>query len=381
VDGAVKDHTTTDEALHLDLAQAAMVHKSDVVIVGTYGVGKTSVIESIGERTYMQNSSANLTVIIWEKSDKLVERFQARFPAADVMDGEAACQKFGVTMDKEEPTSSLSEICAAMTAAHPGAPLHLLVDEFPCRGDLSKLQTHGVITALAVQPATSSPSSTAPVVAAPAGMELLELLRQYRYNLATGAFLARVVKGWEAASSSRHLSTVPGREVPGHQLCGDLPECVILPECSCSTYCCMDPAQHLLRDQWAALQALLARLVREGVAHRLTIIVDTWNKAAECQQWLQTELAGRPELSGLQVVTVDQFRGLEAEILLWIGDGDFSTMLDSCSRVTGRLLLVPLAVTGDDTYNMQSALTAACREGRARWAPEQQMVGGPPAPS
>jgi hypothetical protein len=379
VDRAMKNPATTDQALHLDLVQAGMAHKKDVMVTGTYGVGKTAILEAIGDR--IENST--LTVIFWQKSYQLKKRFNDRFVTADVMDGEEACQKFGVTMDLDDPTSSLSKICAGLAAAHPDQPPHLLVDEFPCKGDLSKLQTHGVITALAVQPATYTGSSLAPVVAAPAGMRLLVLNRVFRYTHCIGAFLAAAVQEWEEASYGRHLSTVLGLEAPGHQLHGEIPECLLLPMCSCSNVC-YDPAQHLLQDQWTVLQALLDRLVREGVADRVTLMVDTRQKAAECQQWLQRKLAGQPELANQPVVTVEQFRGLEADILLWIGDSARTTMLDSCTRVTGRLLLVSLSVTGGPGTipgTMLPTMKAACEKGRARWAPEQKMVGGPPPPT
>ena len=86
----------------------------------------------------------------------------------------------------------------------------------------------------------------------------------------------------------------------------------------------------------------------------------------------------------------EQWRGMESEILVWLGDGDhnFSCIMDTCIRVMARLVLVSLPLDSmDDSFSltlsngrtmvgnvsMEDIMKKACETGRARWAEEQGM--------
>ena len=91
------------------------------------------------------------------------------------------------------------------------------------------------------------------------------------------------------------------------------------------------------------------------------------------------QLKDEPEFSGVQVTWVDEFMGMEADVLIWLGDSFcYNTMPCQFTRVSGKLIVVCLPQKGREAGSMVDIMREACLgKGTAKWAPEQENVGLP----
>ena len=131
---------------------------------------------------------------------------------------------------------------------------------------------------------------------------MLELTRVYRTTHRILDFLSLAMARCQKGHSYHHVNMSLEQATPCHKLLGEEVECVLLPQCACTTSCtgyCHDPVQHLLNDHWTVILHLLNRLRSQVVeARHITIMLDT-NDTAECQAWLEHERKMRalPELT------------------------------------------------------------------------------------
>ena len=85
------------------------------------------------------------------------------------------------------------------------------------------------------------------------------------------------------------------------------------------------------------------------------------------------QVVGDQKLEQVKVTTVEKFRGCEEDVLVWIGDDLSISTLDSCTRVTGRLVLVTMArkvptyasreQRDNMTGSLQNVMVEGCNEG------------------
>ena len=111
----------------------------------------------------------------------------------------------------------------------------------------------------------------------------------------------------------------------------------------------------------------------------ITMMVPTIGRRKDPDVFKQ-KLKDVPEFSEVQVTWVDEFMGLEADVLIWLGDSFcYNTMPCQFTRVSGKLIVVCLPQKGSQASgNMVEVMREAClREGTARWALEQENVGDP----
>ena len=131
------------------------------------------------------------------------------------------------------------------------------------------------------------------------------------------------MKVWEAQGGFKVIAV--GGEA-GHEVRGEVPECLLLPTCTCTGYC-DTPEQHLLEAHAATILALVRRLQETA---GVTIMVETAVEKEKCKAWIVKRVGQ------VKVTTVEEFRGMEADTLLWIRDsGQLAFLLDACTRVTG----------------------------------------------
>ena len=121
------------------------------------------------------------------------------------------------------------------------------------RGNLSLVKTHGVNLTIALQPtvypvgdsnAYETPADSS-VLDSPPGMTTLLLSRYYRHSHAIAAFAKTAIECWESKSSKTRRLIV-GHGQPGHEVLGEVPECLLLPPCDCINFCA-NPEEHLIR--------------------------------------------------------------------------------------------------------------------------------------
>ena len=179
-----------------------------------------------------------------------------------VMEGEAACQKLGLQYEWRTPVPCLSSICQVLATY--SEDYHLFADEVEAWGDFTQLDRHGVNCSVALAPSTKDKDA---VIDPPADMASVSLRRVYRYTQEIAGFVEGAMKEWEARS---HKVIAVGGEA-GHEVRGEVPECLLLPPCTC-TDSCEDPEQHLLEAHAATILALVRRLQETA---GVTVMVET----------------------------------------------------------------------------------------------------------
>ena len=109
------------------------------------------------------------------------------------------------------------------------------------------------------------------------------------------------------------------------------------------------------------------------------MIVPTSDTTRKDSDVFKKQLKDKPEFSGVQVTWVDEIMGMEADVLIWLGDSFcYNTMPCQFTRVSGKLVLVCLPQKGSEAGSMVDIMREACLgKGTAKWAPEQENVGDP----
>ena len=299
------------------------------------------------------------------------------------MSREEACRHFGVQDYKRNRAQTLSELCRRMEEEErrSGLPHCLLVDELPpltgdwkSSCDWSGADTRGLRLVLAAQPTANTTSSGTPVP--PPGLTLLTLERVFRCTQRILLLLTHILQHLQSSNTTFGRPSFPlAAAGPGHEIPGDLPELLLLPRCSCTYTYCNTPLQCLYSPHWPTLLAVLTRLHEEGVGMQDTVLMlHPGDQEAECRAWVEGEVAGQPHLRGLRVKTAPEFRGSEAEVVVWCGRGAFTniTALDTCTRATSRLLLISQHHGGIDSFHR--ALESALQAGLATPAREQATL-------
>ena len=116
-----------------------------------------------------------------------------------------------------------------------------------------------------------------------------------------------------------------------------------------------------------------------GKTSTITMMVPIIGRSKDPDVFKQ-KLKDVPEFSGVQVTWLDEFIGLEADVLIWLGDSCcYNTMPCQFTRVSGKLVVVCQPQKGwGMAGSMVDVMREAClKEGTARWAPEQENVGDP----
>ena len=299
------------------------------------------------------------------------------------MSREEACQHFGVQDNEKNRAQTLSELCRRMEEEErrSGLPHCLLVDELPpltgdtfSSSDWSGADTRGLRLVLAAQPTTNTTTSSSVTPVPPPGLTLLTLERVFRCTQRILLLLTHILQQLESSSTPYGKPSFPLADAgPGHEIPGDLPELLLLPRCSCTS--CFTPLRCLYSPHWPTLLAVLTRLHEEGVGMQDTVLMlNPVDQEAKCRAWVEGEVAGQPHLRGLRVKTAPEFRGSEAEVVVWCSGGSLNTTttLDTCTRATSRLLLICQPYSDGGSFHR--ALESALQAGLATPAREQATL-------
>ena len=325
-------------------------------------------------------------IIVWNPSTDLKVRFRASFPQPNVhvMGRREICQHLGVQLDEADKAGTLSNICRRLQEEEvkTGLPTVLAVDEMDPQDnddffknpsyDYRAFNNCGVPTIICISPTTFADGSSAPSVQSPLCLHRLDLHRVYRCTQAILRWITFVMAEMDAGGYTHPRSFSLPQVQAGHEVVGSLPECLVLPNCSCTSYC-RTPLTCLLQPHGVTLMAAVSRLLVEGVQPGdLVILQDSVLQKTECVAWLEAEVAARPQMAGVKVKTRDQFRGCEAPCLVWMG-ADTGRLWESVTRVTSRLLVIAMESSSSlDVF--APAVEKSCREGWASRAEEQGTV-------
>ena len=326
-------------------------------------------------------------IVVWDFAQDLMDRFRASFPQPNVhvMDKKEICQHLGVQLDKADKAGTLSNICRRLQEEEvkTGLPTVLAVDEMDPRDnddtsnpsyDYRAFTNCGVPTIICISPTASVYGSSPPSVQSPRCLHRLDLHRVYRCTQAILRWITFVMAEMEAASGYTFPRSFSLPQVQaGHEVVGSLPECLLLPKCSCTSYCSTPLTCHL-QPHGGTVMAVVSRLLVEGVQPGdLVILPGSYWQETECGAWLEAEVAARPQMAGVKVKTAAQFRGCEAPCLVWCGSEAGGELWESVTRVTSRLLVIAMDVRSS-VNEFTPAVEKSCREGWASRAEEQGTV-------
>lgn len=224
-----------------------------------------------------------------------------------------------------------------------------MLDEVPCNSDAADniffgepsgnwtgLKPNGVNLLIALKPVSNCRKG---VVAAfwsgnkgvhlcfPEELEHLELCRIYRSTQQISRFYEAVLTKINTSSNfdTFQINNSSNSFTPGHEILGEPPEVLILPQCPCIgriVVDCGNPQEHLMAVHVTKIFALLRRIQKKVIAEdeKITVIVDTDTDRKKCVKWLENELE-KNCISNVDVKTIEQCRGMEFPTLVTISQG------------------------------------------------------------
>ena len=166
----------------------------------------------------------------------------------------------------------------------------------------------------------------------PEHLKELQLTRIYRCTQKISRFYQLMVRHLKKFSFTYYTSNINRSSIsckPGHEILGELPELLILPQCKCFTYCKL-PLEHLLIANKTSIFALLKRLQLKMIDVKITVIVDIYTESKKCAKWLKEQLEKEKIISNFIVKTVKECRGQEFPALVTISNDSRYTV---CSCV------------------------------------------------
>jgi hypothetical protein len=383
-----------ETALRLNPAQQAAIRSYAVMVCGWFGVGKTVVMLQIVMRALSDLvlfPNPAVFIVTWAESVELQSRLKTRFAGqheVEVLSKEEFFVKFNITLDEKNRDQTVSAMCAELAGlqARDGRTCLLAIDELPPNTekdkpdscDWSGLDTHGIACVLCLQPTPDRRTATTiSPPTPPASLDLVTLHRVIRSTLTITALLTWLL---EQRSGYSHTAVPSGDIRPGHEVTGALPQVLLRKQqCPCE-YSCQKPVPHHLTPLLPALLSLLTRLAATAGPAGVLVIMRTVEEAkGKDRDWLRGELAAVPGLAGVKVSSLPEARGTEHISMLFIGEERWAGLMEGTSRVTGQLSLCTWSLRKEPATTLSALLPRACREGKAEWAPEQDMLAPSPA--
>ena len=164
----------------------------------------------------------------------------------------------------------------------------------------------------------------------------------------------------------------------GHEIYGELPEILLLPQCICFDNCYI-PMTHLFLRNISQIISFIKRVLQKTLTTELNIIVNTSPFTRECIIYLRGELERSNLSSKVIVKDIDKCRGLEYPVLMTITNdanrgarthGD-SYVIDAWTRVTSSLFIIHM----EGKYGkLTRGLKNSIKNQVAKNAKEQQTI-------
>lgn len=366
-----------ERALYLTPQQNMAINLHHFMVVGPFGSGKTTVLELSLQNILRKftHHPRHIFLVVWDESENLKQRFKSfESEGVKVFNRHEIFETLGVELDTKKRLNSLNILCKVLAEKYKVTvtnPIFLLCDEMNPNPEASNLDnmdwraldTSGLNLILSLKPLTSdfSPisSSSPPQVLSPSNLPIIRLSRVLRCtqaisNLVQGIFKCIPATGDSNYNPKRNFSLK--KVTPGHEIHGQVPELVALPICNIAvpnSGCmaspspsgwCDKPVEHLIKPNIVALENILTRLItRDNIPHQdITVLVQTYDDTAALA-WLVNHFRH----TQVQVKTLDQFRGMESPVLIFVSDRngtifsrDLADALEGITRVTSRLIIV-----------------------------------------
>ena len=191
-----------------------------------------------------------------------------------------------------------------------------------------------------------SPYSTKQIELKFKDIDHLQLTRVYRCTKTILDFYKTVVKKLLTEPEAHKFNSYSTSYNPGHDICGDRPEILFLPECKkCNnsvqkTTPCRDPVMHNLNifTNKTRILAFLWRLQKKLKPMKITVIIDIYGKQ-KCMMWLKQELEAIGISESFDIKLIGECRGMEFPSVVTIS-GEFvcgDILFDTWTRVTTSL--------------------------------------------
>ena len=267
--------------------------------------------------------------------------------------------------------------------------IFLLLDEVPCNtnynssGDWSGLKRNEINLMMALKPIgdVSTDTSNEIELHFPGDIEHLKLDRVYRCTQTILNFYKTVVKRLDADSNFTNFNSNSSTSYnPGHEIFGDLPEILLMPECKmCPTNTfCRTQLTHSLKEFQNKIKilAFLYRFQTKLKPMRITVIIDFERGRERYIHWLTEELEAKGIADTIEVKVKEECRGMEFPAVITItgyggGRSSESPIIDAWTRVTSCLGIIHV---DDGFYKVfQNGLQDAIKQNVAKKAEEQDM--------
>ena len=177
----------------------------------------------------------------------------------------------------------------------------------------------------------------------------LKLTRIYRCTVCIALFYESLAKTFCKSTFTHRCNRSSISFMYGHQIYGEPPEVLQLPQCNCFAYC-KSPLKHLLIANKTKIMKLLKRVQSNLKSIQITVIVDIYSASNECINWLTEELRKEDLCNSVQVKAIEECRGLEFTALVTISNDtswgskfhDDSSVIDAWTRATSTLVVINL---------------------------------------
>ena len=175
----------------------------------------------------------------------------------------------------------------------------------------------------------------------PENLKELQLKRIYRCTQKISRFYKVIVRYLQKFSFTYYTSNINRSSIsykPGHEIVGELPELLLLPQCNCFGNCKL-PLEHLLIANKVVIFALFKRLKLKIKNDKLTVIVHMNLESKKCVHWLKEELKKESIINYVIVKTLEECRGLEYPALVTI-DHDSRYTVCSCKLFNQKFVTI-----------------------------------------
>ena len=262
--------------------------------------------------------------------------------------------------------------------------IFLIIDEMDSygqyqSGDWTDLKRNEVHLMMSLKPIGSlSYDKTEPIeLNFPDDIDHLQFTRVYRCTQTILEFYKTIVKRLHTEPSTARFNSYSTAYNPGHEIFGDLPEILFLPQCETGKYGNRDnPVMHNFKIFTNKIRtiALLWRLQKKLAPIKITVIIDFFGKQ-ECKMWLAKELEAIGISEAFYLKVIGECRGMEFPSIVTIsGDsinGTANQIIDTWTRVTTCLSIIHVA--DHQGHAFRRLLGDAVNDNVAKIAEEQEM--------
>lgn len=129
-------------------------------------------------------------------------------------------------------------------------------------------------------------------------------------------------------SSFHHASNINKNShsyVSGHEICGELPEILLLSQCDCFDVC-KEPFNNLFIKHKKQILTFLKRITKQLTCD-MVVLIDAFPDSKECAAFLTEEVAKSDISTNVSVKVIEECKGLEFKALLTINNDSYKELM------------------------------------------------------